>query len=203
MRKKPANHATNALNMAYRRTMVSRYYWSLQVLWPNIAPIMWRVSEYVGYEIRPTSDQPLLIDTIIVEVKTQLSEIETSGSLLSNNLDRDVMVHFLRLLLRETARVHCLKVQCGDNVWDATQIGFNLWRQTFPGPIKVDQRSEFDPKATSKTMLYQIATHLMSPLDWEILGEDHQRLWSLDGAPLSLEQTEDDAKDTDRPLLYQ
>lgn len=196
------NPAVKALEAAYQRTMATRYFWSLQVLWPNIAPIMWRMSEYVGHEIRPAPETPLLIDSIIGEIKTQLSDIEAAGTLRSCWLDRDVMVHFLRILLREVSRVHFLQVRSDDKTWDATQTGFNLWRQVSPGILKAEVKADFDSRGVSKIMMHQVATHLLSPLDWEVLGEDKPRLWSVDGVSMDSEQDEVGDEDADQLTLY-
>jgi hypothetical protein len=197
-----ATPGAKGLDVVYQATKTARYYWSLQVLWPNITQIMWRMWDYVGDEIRPAPEDPPLIQTILTQVKVQTSAIEESGILRSYGLDRDVLVHFLRHLLREVSRVYFIEVRASAMAWDSTQIGFNLWRQSAPGELEIKVVAEFDPQGISETLLHQVATHILSPLDWEILAEDEARLWSADGAPQTDKQDEDDNDDTDKPPLY-
>ena len=168
---------------AFERTQTSEAYWNIHLLWPNIHPMLQRLAEYVGTEVVNPKTQTTFYDEVVAGAMRRLNAVKLSGAIRERGRDRDILVHFCRGLVRETVKIHDLRVSVGNVLWSPAGMDFPEWRAKHQGELKVvGFVSEQDRKG--KETLRRVARRLLSATDWEILDTDIPRLWTRQGEPL-------------------
>ena len=172
----------DVLDSANRSAKTFRYFGGLQVLWPNVNEVLWRVTEFIGGEVLDPMTQTPLLQTVLKGIKKTVSNAEKSGKVRPWNIDRDILVYFLRGACWETASVFSFDIRAGESRWDPMEESFTHWRQNTPGDISTGV-VEAQPvsEADQAIRLRCVADRLLSNRDWEILDTDVPRLWSVTG----------------------
>lgn len=170
------------LSDAIERAQSVEFYLNLNMLWPNIQQILLNLLEYVGMEISSKQEDKCLFDTILVDSKIKLEKAKKDGAIRLKGRDRDILVHFLREMLRSTARINHFRFSVNGKEWPSGKEKYSEWRIDHPGVLEV--KSIETEGSSSKTTLRRIARQVLSDKDWMILDDDAVRLWSVDGAPI-------------------
>ena len=162
---------------ACQATKTTRYLWSLQVLWPNLTQVFWRVTGYLGPELCNPEDRSPVLHLVLSGTRDHVLAFEESEKVDELNLDRNVLVESLRAILHESARVFYLNVRVEDQVWNPGVIGFPRWRKDTPGHLNVAALMPFGHDHVPQEFLEQVAKHIIAPEDWDLLGDDGAKLW--------------------------
>lgn len=182
---------------------MTNYFVELNILWPNVEPILFRMADYVGDELRDEKDQ-LMYERILVGIHDEIEQAKKQGKIREKGRDRDILVHFLRGLLRQIALLHSAEIRVNEEVWPMAQLDFMQWREENSGELSVVWK-QVEPVTTQA--LRRIAKHILSQRDWDILDGDSQRLWSEHGDPINQHefdaevQDQEDLSDSFQPRL--
>jgi len=159
-----------------------QYYWTLNLLWPNVDDIMKRLYEFVGAEIKCSEGEQSFLSWVLNKTAADLENIKNQGRIRDSWRDRDILVFFIRSLTRNLAKLYDMDVQAGGEYWPCGVEYFTQWRAKHPGEITVTHRNHNQELTVGA--LRKIAGKFMSARDWKILAEDTPRLWSEDGRAL-------------------
>jgi hypothetical protein len=159
------------------------FYWSLHLLWPNVQPILVRLSRYIGTELCLDGTGKSFLERILVSTKQDIDKAQKEGKIRQKGRDRDLLVFFLRGLLHGVAPIYKYRVSVNGQQWQFGYEGFQHWRSNNQGALDVKElKKETLDEEAEKGILRRIARLILTEKDWAILDDDAERLWNSDGA---------------------
>lgn|GEM_PF-2644175 len=176
---KPKSQTTELrakLDTAIRQTRTTRFYQSVNILWPNSFAVLTRVAQFVGDEVRLPGDKVPFLERILVQTKKHLSQAEASGEIRFENRDRDYLVAFLHGLFSEVGKVFLLQVCTSSSYWDPHTEACILWRRHTQGELRCEWIRQ-DATTASAELVKKAAEALLDSREVAILGQDLPRVW--------------------------
>ena len=158
------------------------FYWHMSLLWPNVQPILVRLSRYVGQELCLDKSGKTFLEQILCLTKKEVDQAQKQGKVRQKGRDRDLLVFFLRGVLYAVMPIYKYRISVNGLDWQFGYESFQPWRQSNPGALEVKKlKSKSVDNDMEKSILRRIARLILTEKDWAILDDDAERLWSQDG----------------------